>query len=161
VTTYYPGYYANGLSLTGNFTAVFQPGTYYMDGTFKVNGNSSSSLTGSGVMIFVGPSGSLDLGGNGSVTLSPPTSGTYQGIGIFQSRSNSTDFKVAGNGNFSMTGTFYAPDATMQITGNGDVEGSQLIGYQLANKGGGGSGAVSVVYNSNNVARTRVLNLVE
>jgi Flp pilus assembly protein TadG len=162
VTTYYPGYYPNGLSLTGGYTAVFQSGNYYMGGTFKVNGNGSSSLTGSGVMIFIGPNGSLDMGGNGSVTLSPPTSGTYQGMTIFQSRSNNSDVKIAGNGNYNTTGTFYAPDAQLKVTGNGDVAlASQLIGYTMSNTGGGNSGQVNIVYSNGNVAKTRIFNLVE
>ncbi len=161
-TTYYPGYYPSGLSLTGGYTAVFQPGTYYMDGTFKVNGNGSSSLTGNGVMIVIGPNGSLDLGGNGAVTLSPLSSGIYQGMLLFESRSNTTEVKISGNSGFNVTGTIYAPKATITVTGDGNATGSQIIADQVQNKGaGGGSGAVNVIYDSRYVANTRILNLVE
>jgi hypothetical protein len=161
VTTYYPGYYASGLNLTGGYTAVFQSGTYYMDGTFKVNGNGSSSLTGSGVMIVIGPNGSLNLGGNGSVTLSPLTSGIYQGISVFQSRSNTSDMQIAGSGSFNISGTLYAAKATMKVAGNGDNIASQIISNQLLNNGGGNSGTINVTWNGSNVAKTRVFNLVE
>jgi hypothetical protein len=156
-----PGYYANGLSLSAGYNAVFQPGIYYMNGTFSINGNPSSSLTGSGVMIFIGPSGSLSLAGNGSVTLSPPSSGIYQGITIFQSRSNTAAATISGNGKFNISGTLYAAKALMKVTGNGDVAiGSQVIADQLQNKGGGNSGQVNIIYN-NNVAKTRLFSLVE
>ncbi len=160
VDTYYPGYYSGNLTIKQN--SVFQPGIYWMNGTFKVDGNAGSTLTGNGVMIFIGPNGSLNLAGNGTVILSPPTSGIYQGMTIFQSRSNTTDFTVTGNGKFDITGTLYAAKALMKITGNGDVEiGSQLVGGQLENKGAGGTGQVNVNYNNNNVGKTRIFNLVE
>jgi hypothetical protein len=162
VTTYSPGYYPSGLSLTGGYNAVFQSGIYYMGGAFTVNGNNSSQLSGSGVMVFAGPSGSLNVGGNGIVDLSPPTSGTYTGISFFQSRSNSTDAQVAGNGKFDVTGTIYVPDALLKIAGNGDTSlASEIIAKQLDNVGGGNSGQVNVVYNANSVGKTRLLQLVE
>jgi Flp pilus assembly protein TadG len=159
VTTYYPGYYPNGLPLTGGDN-VLQQGTYYMNGTFKVSGN--ASLSGSGVLIYADSNASLSLAGNGSVTLSPPTSGIYQGLVFFQDRTNTSDVTVAGNGSFNVTGTFYAAKATAKVTGNGDVSiGSQFISDQLQNKGAGNAGQVNIVYNSSQVARTRILNLVE
>jgi Flp pilus assembly protein TadG len=161
VTTYYPGYYPSGLSLTGGYTAVFSPGTYFMNGAFKVNGNSSSALTGSGVMIYVDGSGSVSIAGNGSVTLSPPTSGTYQGLSIFQDRANTSTLSITGNGAFNLSGTVYAADAIAKVTGNGDVVGSQYIVGQFQNKGAGNNGQVVINYNNGNVAKTRQLNLVE
>jgi hypothetical protein len=162
VTTYSPGYYPTGLTLTGGYTAVFQPGIYYMNGTFRVNGNNSSSLTGSGVMIYIGANGSLDIGGNGNVSLSPETSGVYQGLTFFQDRTNTTTMQLAGNGNFNISGTFYAAKATAKVSGNGDSSvGSQFICDQLSNLGGGNSGGVNIVFNGSQVARTRLFNLVE
>ncbi len=67
-TTYYPGYYASGLSLSG--TAVLSPGIYYINGNFSTN---TGTVTGNGVMIFIDANGSLSLAGNGSVTLVPST----------------------------------------------------------------------------------------
>jgi hypothetical protein len=132
-----------------------------MGAAISISGNSGNSLTGNGVMIFIGPSGSLKISGNGSVTLSPPTSGIYQGMLIFQSRSNSNMLSVTGNGLMSLTGSIYAADATVSATGNGDTVATQIIAYQVQNKGAGQGGAVNVSYNSNNVAKTRQLNLVE
>jgi hypothetical protein len=159
-----PGYFSgNSLKFGASDSVNMAPGIYYVDGAFTVNGNNSSTFTGSNVMIFIDPNGSLSLGGNGSVTLSPPSSGIYQGMTIFESRSSTQSVSVAGSGKFNISGTFYVPDATLTVTGNGDASiGSQLIANQVQNKGaGGGTGAVNVVYNNANVARTRVLNLVE
>jgi hypothetical protein len=166
VITYYPGYYATDPKF-GNNNYILQPGLYYMGGGFSISGNASSSVSsvpGSGVMIFIGPSGSLNVSGQGSVTLSPlpPGSGIYAGLTFFQSRSDSTMVQITGNGMFNITGTIYAPDATVSATGNGDALGSQIIAYQVQNKGaGGGSGAINVSFNSGTVAKTRTLSLVE
>jgi hypothetical protein len=160
--TYYPGYYPNGIRLTGGSVFVLQPGVYYMNGPFTVNGNASSSLTGTNVMIFIDANASLSLGGNGKVTLSPPTSVPYEGVTIFQDRTSTAPLTIAGNGLFNITGTVYAPKALVKVTGNGDIAlASQIIADQLQNKGGGGSGQVNIVYNGNNVAKTRIINLVE
>jgi hypothetical protein len=134
-----------------------------MNGPFLVNGNPSSSLTGTNVMIFIDSNASLSLGGNGKVTLSPPTSGMYANLTIAQDRSSTTPMAIAGNGLFNITGTVYAPKALVKVTGNGDIAlASQIIAGQLQNKGGGnGSGQVNIVYNGNSVAKTRILNLVE
>jgi Flp pilus assembly protein TadG len=161
VTTYYPGYYANGLSLTGGYKAVFSPGTYFMNGTVTVNGNPSSSLTGNGVTIYLDPNATLSLGGNGNVTLSPPTSGTYQGLVVYQDRSNANGMQIAGNGKLNVTGTVYAPAATVSISGNGDGIASQLISSKVTNRGGGNSGQINITYNSSLVAQTPAVNLVE
>jgi hypothetical protein len=130
-----------------------------MNGAFSVKG--SGSVTGSGVMFFIDPNGSFSLTGSGAISLSPLTSGIYQGMTLFQSRSNTSTVSITGNGSFNLAGTFYAPKALVQVSGNGDVLGSQFIADQLQNKGAGNSGGFSVNYNGTNAARTRVLGLVE
>ena len=77
-------------------------GIYIIEGGgFTVSGN--ASVTGSGVMIVNagskypttgGTYGSITLSGNGSYNLSPPTSGTYAGIVIFQTRDNTKALTV-------------------------------------------------------------------
>ena len=57
-----------------------------------------------------GTFGSITLSGNGSFNLSPPTTGTYAGIVIFQPRDNTKALTFSGNAS-GMTGTIYAPAA--------------------------------------------------
>jgi hypothetical protein len=131
---------AGGLSLTGN-----------------------QSITGTNVMIYV-PTGSINLTGNGIVNLSPMTSGPYQGVTLFQDPSNSSNSKMAGNGNLNVTGTIYAPAASLTDTGNGatDVFGSQIIANSLTLKG---NGTVNLQFDPGNtgaqVPNVRALGLVE
>ncbi len=64
-----------------------------------------------------GTYGSITLSGNGSYNLSPPTTGTYAGIVIFQTRDNSKALTLSGNAS-GMTGTIYAPAAQLAESGN-------------------------------------------
>jgi Flp pilus assembly protein TadG len=160
VTTLTPGYFGSSSNLTfNNKTVVLNPGIYYIDTAFSVQGNSSGSVTGNGVMLFISTNGSLSLAGQGTVTLSPPTSGTYQGVTVFEDRTSTTPLNITGNGKFNLTGTFYAAKAPVKVAGNGDASlGSQYISDTVQ---AAGNGVANIVYNNNTVGRTRVLNLVE
>ena len=139
------------------------PGIYYMDGGgFSMTGQ--GNLFAEGVMIYSDPKTSSDAisisGSNGgSVTMTPPTSGTYKGLTLFQNRAAEQVMSISGNGNFHVTGTFYAANALMNVTGNGAGEiGSQYVSRLLDINGGGGLG---IDYNPDQVIPRRVLGLVE
>lgn len=140
-TTLYPGVYYGGVSITGG-SVILSPGIYYMQGGgFNVGGQ--ANLSGSGVMIFNNPlsnSDTISLAGGGSCVLSPPLTGPYQGVLIFQNRSATTGVSVSGaNGAESISGTFYAAGAMLSVTGNGSQQtiGSQYISYDLSLGGNG------------------------
>jgi Flp pilus assembly protein TadG len=163
--TIYPGVYNGGISVTGNGqtpTLIMSPGIYYMNGGgFSLSGG--ANLVANGVMIFNAPQKNSDvisISGSGSVTLSPPTTGIYTGISLFQQRSSTYTVSVTGNGGSSITGTFYVAGGTLSVTGNGtnNVLGAQYISYNLTVNGGGG---FTVAWNPNQVARTRIIKLVE
>ena len=157
-----PGVYHGGISISGQATLIMKPGIYYMDGGgFSFTGQ--GSLVANGVMIFNAPQSNSDvinINGSGSITLSPPTGGTYQGIALFQQRSSTNTVSVTGNGTSAMTGTFYVAGGTLNVTGNGsnDVIGSQYISNLLKVNGGGN---FKVVWDVNLVGHMRVLRLVE
>lgn len=141
-----PGVYIGGISIAGQGNVVLEPGVYYMQGGgFSWGGQ--GSVTGSEVMIYNAPtsnSHTFNLSGQGSASLTPPTSGPYQGILFFQDRTSTTPVNVTGNGGLTLSGTFYAAKALMSIAGNGesDVIGAQYISYDLE-LGGNGNGTVS------------------
>ena len=69
------------------------------------------------------------------------------------------DVIFAGNGLFNITGTTYAANAHVRVSGNGDATiYSQYISRALTING---NGAVNIVYNPATVAPVRVLQLVE
>src|SRR5262249_38671575 len=102
----------------------------------------------------------INLSGSGSVNFTPPTSGLYQGITLWQQRSSTNTVYVTGNGNQLMTGTFYTQHGILNVTGNGlnNVIGGQYISDQLIVNGGG---AFSVSWDKDTTAHTRYIGLVE
>jgi hypothetical protein len=151
-----PGVYNGGLSFSGQTTVNMAPGIYYMaNGGFSFAGQ--GNLVANGVMIY--SESGMSITGNGSVTLSPPTTGIYKGISYFQSRTDSSTAKVAGNGLYNITGTFYLPDGLADMQGNGDASlAGQVIA--LLSKDGG-NGQTNVVWSAPTTAPTRRLQLVE
>jgi hypothetical protein len=140
----YPGYYA-GIKVSGNDQIVLHdnvdgsPGIYYI-GSQGLSISNAGGITGSNVMIYSAGTGNISLTGSGSMSLSPPTSGTYQGITLFQERTSNKQISITGQGNMTMTGTFYAAAAKATITGQGGFTnqiGSQWIAWQLAVTGSG------------------------
>jgi hypothetical protein len=102
----------------------------------------------------------------GSVVLTAPTQGTYQGVVAFQDRSSSAPNTITGNGNVNITGTVYTPAAPLSIVANNssksanglpkDNIASQTISNSLAVSG---TGSVSVY--SASAAPVRVIQLIE
>jgi hypothetical protein len=160
----YPGYYG-GIKLSGTGSAILHdnadgsPGIYYI-GSQGFSVTNAGGISGSNVMIYSAGTGSISLTGTGSVTLSPPTSGIYKGISVFQERSSTKQISITAQGNFNVTGTFYAAAAKVSVTAQGDYTnyiGSQWIAYQLAVTG---SGNFTVNYNGK-ATPIRMIQLVE
>ena len=128
-----PGIYSQ-ISASGNARLTLTSGLYIIEGGgFSVSGN--ASVTGSGVTIFNagskypttgGTYGSISLSGNGNVTLSPPTTGTYAGVVIFQPADNTKALSISGNAS-SVTGEIYAPAAQLNESGNGQLNASIVV----------------------------------
>ncbi|HJZ59073.1 MAG TPA: pilus assembly protein TadG-related protein [Gemmataceae bacterium] len=162
--TLQPGVYVGGISITGQVNVILAPGIYYMQGGgFSWGG--SGNLTGTGVMIYNAPQSTSDvinLTGNGNCVMSPPLTGPYQGMTLFQDRTSTTPMNVAGSGSGTMTmsGTFYCAGANLKVTGNGttDVIGSQYISYDLTV---GGNGTFRVDWTPDLTPGTRDILLVE
>jgi Flp pilus assembly protein TadG len=147
--TLQPGLYRGGIAITApsGGLVTLNPGIYYMQGGGFSN-SGGISVTGSGVMIYNAPVQSSDqvkLSGNGNLTLSPPTSGTYKGITIFQDRTSTAAVNVTGSGAMNLTGTIYSAKAEIDVTGNGGVTvaGAQIIANNMTVTG---NGAVHVDY---------------
>lgn len=148
-------------------------GIYYLYGGFSSTGaNLSMDSSSTGGLLFYNAGTSTGAGvsitgsSSGTVNLSGLTGGSsqsyYKGILFFQAHGLTQDLSVAGNGSFTMKGTFYLPDANLKITGNTStppsVIGSQYIARGLTVSGGG---TVVVDYASAVVAPSRFLTLVE
>src|SRR5262249_32229811 len=156
-----PGLYKGGIQISGPGSVTLQPGIYYMQGGgFSFSGQ--GALIGNGVMIYNAPltqSDSINVNGQGAVTISPMTTGLYQGSSFFQDRTATAPASVTGDGNLNSSGTFYAAAASVKITGSSsnDVIGSQYISNDLTLTG---NGSVSINF-SGSTAKTRNIGLIE
>lgn len=130
-----PGTYCDK-TLSGKIT--LNPGTYIMRNvTIKPGGN--GSLTGQGVTIFLMENSQIYINANEQVNLSPPTSGPYQGITIYEAHGNTQALTLNGGSGSQVSGFIYAPDAAITYTGNSDMssQGSclRLVGNTVAMTG--------------------------
>ena len=128
VATLSPGCY-KGMTING--VANFLPGIYYIDG----NGNNalsfgaSATAIGSEVVFILTSSNAtsnpssiaqLDINGSANVQLTAPTSGTYQGVLIYQDRRalDSGTNTVNGNASSKLQGAVYMPSQAVSFSGN-------------------------------------------
>ena len=109
-----PGTYCNK-TLSGDIT--LGPGTYILDGG-RINLGGNGSLVGAGVTIFLMGDAEFSVNGNESVKLTPPTTGDYAGITIYQEKSNDTPITINGTSGSYVSGFVYAPGAHIFYAGN-------------------------------------------
>ena len=137
-----PGTYYGGFSSNCSCTITLQPGVYVMaGGGFTKSGG--ANFVGDGVTIYVtenptNPTGNggpepFKLTGSGVLDLSPPTSGIYQGITLWQDVAITDDFKMTGS-NDLISGILYAPGAQLDISGNSQFGTVQIVvnGFELS-----------------------------
>ncbi|MDX8527474.1 pilus assembly protein [Mesorhizobium sp. MSK_1335] len=130
-----PGTYCDK-TLSGKIT--LNPGTYILRNvTIKPGGN--GSLSGQGVTIFLMENSQLYINANEQVNLSPPTSGPYAGITIFQAHGNTQALTLNGGSGSVVNGFIYAPDAAITYAGNSDMNAQggclRLVGDTIAMTG--------------------------
>ena len=108
----------NGLSVSGSGTVSLNPGTYIINGGFSSSG--STNISGSGITVYLAaPNGSLSLTGSGALSLSAPNDPTnpYNGILFYQDPNDTNSMKIAGSGGSVIQGIFYAPSASLSMSG--------------------------------------------
>ncbi len=138
--TYYGGFYADCVC-----TITMQPGVYIMaGGGFTKEGG--ARIVGNEVMIYIttnptnptgdGAPAGVHIAGSGTLELTPPTSGPYQGMTFWQDGQITNDFYLRGD-NSSTQGLFYAPGATLNVAGGTSLGAVQIVVNQFYLTGGG------------------------
>jgi hypothetical protein len=110
-------------------------GLYIIEGGgFQVTGN--ASVSGTGVTLYNagskfpnsgGTFGAITLSGNGTISLSPPTTGSYAGVLILQPAANTQALSFSGNAMAGVSGTVYAPAAQLVESGNAEVSATVIV----------------------------------
>jgi Flp pilus assembly protein TadG len=117
-----PGVYCGDVSVNAGATVTLSAGIYYFSGAnLSVAGN--ATITGTGVtLVFTGSGsnwGTATIGSNANVTLTAPTSGTYQGIVMYGDRKMpvGTAFSLEGGGTQNFGGAIDLPKAALKFSG--------------------------------------------
>jgi len=115
-----PGVYQGGILVKGASIVTMQPGLYIMEGGgLQVTG--LATVTALNVTIYntqgAFAAGPISLSSLGKIALTAPTTGTYQGISIFQDRALNQPITVSGAGTLAFSGTVYAVGADVTLTG--------------------------------------------
>ena len=112
-----------------------EPGLYCVTGDLNLNGN--LTLEGTDITIYM-VDGGISMNGGATVEIHAP--GTYTdpkpaipGILIFMAPGNSSEVQINGNADSQFTGTVYAPESNIDVTGNGSPTGyeTQFIGWNV------------------------------
>lgn len=109
-----PGTYCDK-TFSGEIT--LEPGIYILrGGEIRLGGN--GSLIGKGVTIFLMEDAQMSIEANQMVQLSPPATGPYAGITLFQPAVNKSALTVNGTSGSYISGYIYAPGAEVFYAGN-------------------------------------------
>ena len=143
-TTLAPGTYCGGITVSNGVTGVtFGAGNYIINGGGLSFGGGITT-SGSGVMFYLTGTNanyaSVTIANGTTVTLSAPTSGTYQGILFYQNRSitSASNADFAGGAVMNLTGTLYFPTTDVSYSNGTSGSGSTtaIIANQVSFSGG-------------------------
>ncbi len=120
--TIQPGYYTSFSINGGNI--VFVPGTYIFDGGGNLTIPGNSTISGAGVTFYFTNSATIWMRGTPTINLSAPSSGTYQGILMYQDPLDTNvgplpnGPTLGGNTGSSFAGILYFPSDQLTFFGN-------------------------------------------
>jgi hypothetical protein len=145
-----------GINLSSHSSLTLNPGVYVVQNGISLGGQ--TTLTGSSVTIYI-QSGGVTMAGGATVSLSAPSSGTWQGILFYQDRADTTASNLVGGTGQAMNGVLYFPSASLTYTGGSSTVATattivsdtlNLVGNSYINASAttaytGNSGGVSLI----------------
>jgi Flp pilus assembly protein TadG len=149
-----PGVYCGGMQIGGGATVSFSPGTYILNGGGMTVSN-GASVSGSGVT-FYNTAGSgqtfapMSITGGGTINLSAPTSGTYEGILAFQDRniSSTATNTFDGGSNLTINGAIYMPDGSVVFSGGSSTAAYTILIADTVSLANGADTIINADYSS-------------
>lgn len=119
-TTLSSGTYCGGIITSGTETITLNSGLYIIEGGITESG--SPTFTGSGVTLYF-KTGGITGSGSGSFNLSAPTSGTWQGVVLYEDRANSSGITLSGSTGTQISGLVYMPKGNLTYSGYSGTSG--------------------------------------
>ena len=110
-------------------------------------------------MTFYTPTAGITMSGTGGINITAPTSGPWEGIAIYQDRSNSSSDTLSGGTTQNINGVVYMPKGTLTFSGGSGVSATSttLVVNQVTFSGatdiknaattayGGGGGGITLI----------------
>jgi Flp pilus assembly protein TadG len=163
-----PGVYNVAIDAAGGTLIVMNSGIYILKGQgINGTGNADIQSGAGGVFIFntltgypgsTGTCTGIKLAGNAASVLAPMATGTYAGLLFYQDPACTAEFKIAGNGTLSASGTIYLPNAPFVMDGsNATLTGSQLVAKTVDIN----NGTINITFNSGTTAQPVLPRLAE
>lgn len=134
----------NGLRIQG--TLRLAPGTYYINGG-TLDLNSQARLLGTGVTIVLtsttastnpGSIATVDMNGGAEIQLTPPESGPYKDLVMYQDRrATANTNRINGNSASRVTGAFYFPKQDVLFNGTTGMQSEciQIVSRRITMSG--------------------------
>lgn len=148
----------------------FKPGLYIIDGgdlSLNANADVSSAeagMTVDGATFFLTGNSRLLLSGNGGLNMQAPTSGPYDGVLVFASRSQSgLTHQIRGNSGSTTQGALYAPTAKISFSGNSTTTNgcTQVIANTVEFTGNSTLRSTCSTFNSRRIETNVMVRIVE
>lgn len=121
--TLQPGHYCKGLKFSANSQINLTPGIYHISGG-ALDMAANANITGNGVMFHLsGDRANFEMHSGGTWNVTPPSSGEYRGISIFQDRDTKPrqPNMITGGGTLNLTGIVYAISGELKLQGSPQV----------------------------------------
>jgi Putative Flp pilus-assembly TadE/G-like len=140
-----PGKYCGGIVINNaGANVTFNPGVYTLSSTSGSNGGltigAGTAVNGGGGVAFYneGPNGGINFMGTsftgGTVTLTAPTSGPFEGILFFQDPNDTAAAQVFGSStlNVTPTGSYYFPSASIAFAFDAVADYNDIVAKDIA-----------------------------
>jgi Flp pilus assembly protein TadG len=138
-----PGTYCSGIKVSGGNTLNLSSGTYILTGSNGLNVSGGSNIIGSSVTIYNGGTGQINISGGSTTSLTAPTTEPYEGILIYQDKSNTTSATISGGSGTVYQGALYFPKALLNYSGGSTAAAYTIIVADKVNLSGGSAFSVN------------------
>lgn len=129
-----PGTYCGNINFSSG-SISFQPGVYYFQSSILTLSGSAQFIT-TDAMLFFDKSSSIRVTTSGRLDMTAPTSGTYKGISIYQSRLSplTAIAKLVGGGNYHISGAIYMPTALLEMASISSTAQDAYVSEVIVNR---------------------------
>jgi Flp pilus assembly protein TadG len=159
--------YCQELRVSANAGVTLIPGTYILRAGMQITGNGSVNVQNNGEVLLYNTCasspcngatpGSIDIAGNGAVSLRGLSSNHNIMVWVDRTASSAGGLKICGHASGSQTGIIYAPSQTLKVCGNGTVTWQAIVD-QIVNDG---NANLTINYDQNMVAPSYHVSLTQ